>query len=69
MKGRSRETKGQKSTGGGRTGCRKQEIVTPLSPPHPLSEEDVRQREVNLYEGGLTHLFTQVWAPTACCFQ
>ena len=33
--GGSRETKGQKSTGGGRTGYGKWEIVTPLSPPPP----------------------------------
>ena len=32
IKGGSRETKGQKSTGGGRTGYGKWEIVTPLSP-------------------------------------
>ena len=31
MKGGSQETKGQKSTGGGRTGYGKREIVTPLS--------------------------------------
>ena len=34
IKGGSRETKGQKGTGGGRTGYGKREIVTPLSPPH-----------------------------------
>ena len=33
IKGGSRETKGQKRTGGGRTGYGKREIVTPLSPP------------------------------------
>ena len=32
IKGGSREAKGQKSTGGGRTGYGKWEIVTPLSP-------------------------------------
>ena len=36
MKGGSRETKGQKRTGGGRTGNGKREIVTPLSPPPPF---------------------------------
>ena len=36
IKGGTRETKGQKSTGGGRTGYRKWEIVTPLS-PHALT--------------------------------
>ena len=36
IKGGSRETKGQKNTGGGRTGYGKREIVTPRSPPpHP----------------------------------
>ena len=33
IKGGSRETKGQKGMGGGRTGYGKREIVTPLSPP------------------------------------
>ena len=35
IKGGSRETKGQESTGGGRTGYGKWEIVTPPSPPLP----------------------------------
>ena len=34
IKGWSRETKRQKSTGGGRTGYGERGIVTPLSPPH-----------------------------------
>ena len=39
IKGGSRETKGQKSTGGGRTGYRKWEIVTP---PVPLTSFGIR---------------------------
>ena len=35
IKGGSQETKGQKRTGGGRTGYGKREIMTPLLPPPP----------------------------------
>ena len=45
MKGGSRETKGQKRTGGRRTGYGRREIVTPLSPPPPpLTKEPDLQK-------------------------
>ena len=37
MKGGSHETKGHKSTGGGRTWYEKRETVTPLFPPPPAT--------------------------------
>ena len=41
IKGGSWETKGQKGTGGGRTGYGKQEIVTPLSPTTKLPDQSL----------------------------
>lgn len=38
LKGGSQERKGQKGTGGGRTGYGKREVVTTLSPPSLLTE-------------------------------
>ena len=67
MKGGSREAKGHKSTGGGRTWYGKRETLTPLSPsPHPplstpktkaisrhlgFVEQGRLGRERNLYQG------------------
>ena len=41
LKGGSQERKGQKGTGGGRTGYGKREAVTTLSPPPPSSLKTV----------------------------
>ena len=41
LKGSSQERKGQKGTGGGRTGYGKREVVTTLSPPPPSSLKTV----------------------------
>ena len=38
LKGGSRERKGQKDTGGGRTGYGKREVVTTLSPPPRIGQ-------------------------------
>ena len=45
IKGGSRETKGQKRTGGGRTGYGRREIVTPLSPPPPPQTNNTQSNE------------------------
>ena len=48
MKGRSREAKGDKSTGGGRTWYEKQKTLTPCPPP-PNSQESSLKDTISSY--------------------
>ena len=64
IKGGSQETKGQKGTGGRRTGYGKQEIVTHLSPRHPPPPKKKLPDQslvTKWFQGKWSHLLFHFW--------
>ena len=62
LKGGSQERKGQKGTGGGRTGYGKRDVVTTLSPPPPPFTEKCGNNSLEFHLGSFISLQTGNYA-------